>query len=250
MNAGYGVLSESAVGQEFGYTGRRHDVEGTGLMYFRARYYSGELGRFVSRDPLGTALDVGYFDRQINEIVFTQILFNFPGLNIYDFLNIFAKKIGVETRVNVSQYHEGLNIYQNYFVIEGVDPSGMTSYTSIQAAFQRALASGSIRELQMMLGTMGLSPCTRDAIRNAMTRANRIIHIFNNPRHVNVRDLARIYDGNKEAAFKALEKAFSEVAKNYSPQELAKGIQIVVDGIPITVRGAVVDGVVKVGTAF
>jgi hypothetical protein len=199
---------------------------------------------------LGTALDVGYFDRQINEIVFTQILFNFPGLNIYDFLNIFAKKIGVETRVNVSQYHEGLNIYQNYFVIEGVDPSGMTSYTSIQAAFQRALASGSIRELQMMLGTMGLSPCTRDAIRNAMTRANRIIHIFNNPRHVNVRDLARIYDGNKEAAFKALEKAFSEVAKNYSPQELAKGIQIVVDGIPITVRGAVVDGVVKVGTAF
>ena len=26
---------------------------GSGLMYFRARYYSGDLGRFVSRDPLG-----------------------------------------------------------------------------------------------------------------------------------------------------------------------------------------------------
>jgi RHS repeat-associated protein len=46
-------LNESTINQEFGYTGRRHDAEDTGLMYFRARYYSGELGRFVSRDPLG-----------------------------------------------------------------------------------------------------------------------------------------------------------------------------------------------------
>ncbi len=53
MHAGFGVLAESEIGQEFGYTGRRHDAGGTGLMYFRARYYSAELGRFVSRDPLG-----------------------------------------------------------------------------------------------------------------------------------------------------------------------------------------------------
>jgi RHS repeat-associated protein len=53
------------IGQEFGYTGRRHDVEDTELMYFRARYYSGELGRFVSRDPLmyvdGMSLYSSYF---------------------------------------------------------------------------------------------------------------------------------------------------------------------------------------------
>ena len=49
---------------EFRYTGRRQDLE-TGLMYFRARYYSTELGRFISRDPLGFAdgmsLYRGYF---------------------------------------------------------------------------------------------------------------------------------------------------------------------------------------------
>ncbi len=37
----------------------------TGLMYFRARYYSGELGRFVSRDPLkyvdGMSMYRGFF---------------------------------------------------------------------------------------------------------------------------------------------------------------------------------------------
>ena len=36
----------------FCYTGRREDLE-TGLYYFRARYYSAQLGRFISRDPLG-----------------------------------------------------------------------------------------------------------------------------------------------------------------------------------------------------
>jgi len=34
------------------YTGRHLDPE-TGLYYYRARYYSAELGRFVSRDPIG-----------------------------------------------------------------------------------------------------------------------------------------------------------------------------------------------------
>jgi len=50
--------------QEYGFTGRRIDTE-TGLMYFRARYYSPELGRFISRDPLafidGMNLYAGYF---------------------------------------------------------------------------------------------------------------------------------------------------------------------------------------------
>ncbi|NQZ59167.1 MAG: RHS repeat-associated core domain-containing protein, partial [Lentisphaeraceae bacterium] len=55
--------SQTAI-SDFGYTGRRLDAE-TGLWYFRARYYSDDLGRFISRDPLGyvdgMSLYSGYF---------------------------------------------------------------------------------------------------------------------------------------------------------------------------------------------
>ena len=48
----------------YGFTGRRLDAE-TGLWYFRARYLDSELGRFISRDPLGyvdgMSLYKGYF---------------------------------------------------------------------------------------------------------------------------------------------------------------------------------------------
>jgi len=44
----------------FQYTGREND--GTGLYYYRARYYSPELQRFVSEDPIGSrGGDVNYY---------------------------------------------------------------------------------------------------------------------------------------------------------------------------------------------
>jgi RHS repeat-associated protein len=48
------ILSETntAVDSLFGYTNREFDEE-TGLQYNRARYYSPDLGRFISQDPAG-----------------------------------------------------------------------------------------------------------------------------------------------------------------------------------------------------
>jgi RHS repeat-associated protein len=46
------TLEASAYESTTLYTGRELDLE-TGLYYYRARYYSAELGRFVGRDPIG-----------------------------------------------------------------------------------------------------------------------------------------------------------------------------------------------------
>jgi RHS repeat-associated protein len=45
-------LSRSGVGLEFLYTGQRRDPE-TGIYYFKNRYYSVDLGRFITHDPAG-----------------------------------------------------------------------------------------------------------------------------------------------------------------------------------------------------
>jgi RHS repeat-associated protein len=45
---------ESDIGNSLLYTGRRLDSE-TGLYYYRNRYYHAQLGRFVTRDPIGYA---------------------------------------------------------------------------------------------------------------------------------------------------------------------------------------------------
>ncbi|MEK7857186.1 MAG: RHS repeat-associated core domain-containing protein [Acidobacteriota bacterium] len=52
--------TESAIGNPWTFTGRRLDAE-TGLYYFRARYYSAELGRFIGRDPLGYVDGMGLY---------------------------------------------------------------------------------------------------------------------------------------------------------------------------------------------
>lgn len=48
----YTQLPSSAIGNPYMFTGREYDQE-TGLYYYRARYYSPTLGRFLQRDPLG-----------------------------------------------------------------------------------------------------------------------------------------------------------------------------------------------------
>jgi RHS repeat-associated protein len=47
----YGNTSGSSL-TRYGYTGRERD-SATGLMYYRARWYDGQVGRFVSEDPIG-----------------------------------------------------------------------------------------------------------------------------------------------------------------------------------------------------
>src|SRR5207245_9548259 len=49
------VTTGAASSSPFQYTGREND--GTGLYYYRARYYHPGLARFISADPLGVLGD-------------------------------------------------------------------------------------------------------------------------------------------------------------------------------------------------
>jgi hypothetical protein len=79
--------------------------------------------------------------------------------------------------------------------------------------------------------------------------ANDLNHIFNNPRH-HLDNLVNAFGGNQKSTYNAVWREFSKVAENYSAKELRQGVQITVNGITLTVRGAVVDGVAKIGTFF
>ena len=46
------VLTESGVGNPYLFTARRFDAD-TGIYYYRARYYSSDIGRFLQTDPIG-----------------------------------------------------------------------------------------------------------------------------------------------------------------------------------------------------
>ncbi len=44
--------SSGSARTRYGYTGREHDSD-TGMLYYRARFYDPQLGRFISEDPIG-----------------------------------------------------------------------------------------------------------------------------------------------------------------------------------------------------
>jgi RHS repeat-associated protein len=57
----YGDTAASGTGNStLQYTGRENDGA-TGLYYYRNRYYSPQLGRFISEDPLGLAAGINYY---------------------------------------------------------------------------------------------------------------------------------------------------------------------------------------------
>ena len=56
----WGNLEAGAGEPGHAFTGREWDPE-TGLYYYRARYYDPKLGRFISEDPIGFAVDVNFY---------------------------------------------------------------------------------------------------------------------------------------------------------------------------------------------
>ena len=90
LSPAYSVLSSSQYGNPYTFTGRRLDVfdynSTTGdynyeIMYYRARYYDTDTGRFIQRDPLGIMPDG---NSKINP--YKPVRQYTDGLNIYQYV--------------------------------------------------------------------------------------------------------------------------------------------------------------------
>ena len=76
--------TDSNIEFRFGYTGRELDEE-IGLQYYRARYYDGEMGRFISQDPIGFEAGDTNLYRYVNN---SSLNYTDPyGEDLYDVLN-------------------------------------------------------------------------------------------------------------------------------------------------------------------
>ncbi|MEN6386929.1 MAG: RHS repeat-associated core domain-containing protein [Phycisphaerales bacterium] len=56
---GNSVSSVSSVANTYGFTGEQQYAEADNLVFLRARYYSPNIGRFISRDPILSPMQVG-----------------------------------------------------------------------------------------------------------------------------------------------------------------------------------------------
>jgi hypothetical protein len=128
--------------------------------------------------------------------------------------------------------------------IAGDASAGIKAFAGAQALFATAYVStyalpAAVAALHALGETGAVGP--------GVGLLNKINHIFGNAGH-NLAGLVQQY-GSPAAAYAALEKATAE-------QVVAKGLSgqfeeaINVGGTSVTVRGAVVNGVVKIGTAF
>jgi RHS repeat-associated protein len=78
---------------------------------------------------------------------------------------------------------------------------------------------------------------------------NKPHHIFDKPGR-QLDDLVNAF-GSQTATYNAVFNEFSRIARNYTNAELNAGIQVIVNGITVTVRGNVLEnGAVKLGTFF
>jgi len=103
------------------YTGREFDRE-TGLYYLRARYYSADLGRFISRDPIWIADDLNLYAYVGNSPVMGVDLMGVNKVLII----VWSEKVDWEFTSSIYFYH-------NKFLKEGIKEENIIyQYESIE----------------------------------------------------------------------------------------------------------------------
>jgi RHS repeat-associated protein len=220
------VNSAAALDNKVWFTSRRQDPE-TGLVYMGARYYDPVVGRFVSMDPVG-------FDEK-----------NLHTFNRYAYANNnpyrYTDPDGADAVEAIKGWWENSKAG---FRSEGPGDALMRAVSALPA---EAGVLGAMGAIKAVSSEAKVAAKALDEARRLAADANKLHHIFGKAEH-KLGDVVAHF-GSPEKAFEAIKSATDASVK----ADQLTGIfetAVQVGGANVTVRGAVVDGVVKIGTAY
>ena len=260
------------------FTGKERDSE-SGLDYFGARYYSNGLGRFITPDWEAKAAAVPYA-----EFADPQTL------NLYAYVrNIPTSLVDGDGHSMGALSNEGFEGFESFWEKLAPGPSESNKQKPQQQQAQNTSSGGFWQKLGNLLGghvwktnsevaaqdaknraewakefpsrpypdikigivtpVGGMGGLAKGAgeVESAIGNAHKLEHIFGNAEH-NLESLVSEF-GSREAAGNAIQQATEAAVR----QQGLTGVfetSVKVGSQSITVRGAVVDGAVKIGTAF
>lgn len=233
---GQSVASMGAAPNGPGYTGHVNDPD-TGLVYMQARYYDPVVGRFLSIDPVGPSPGNTF---NFNRYGYAS---NNPIINIDpDGRNGVTAFGGLLAESWNFAHGEGFNGAQVWGALKdgyNGEGAGITSSALQDATFIPAgvVAGAAIKVARLASATINVAK---------LARANKIVHIFSQERH-NLAGVAKALGGESKA-FTAIQKATSKAIDTSKAGRFSTIVKV--GGEQVTVRGSVVDGRVKIGTAF
>ena len=246
------------------FTGQRENMA-LGLYYYNARYYAPYIYRMISPD---TIVPDPQNPQSLNRYTYTlnsPLNYSDPtghrpsdgckyeGCTLPDFMN--PNQTWQDANGTYLPYDPAISEqFLGDFTLEeaafgvaglaGVAAFPITAeYVAGQVIWPTLAKTGTAIVSWLCLGD---GDCTNEV---QSIDPNKLNHIFGKVEH-NLDQFLQSYGGDQEAAYQALQTEYSNLANNYTIQQLNQGVQVTVNGFNVTVTGTIVDGVARIGTAF
>lgn len=238
----YGNLAFGTPNSAFGYAGQYTDAS-SGLSNMRARFYQSQTGGFTTRDPLFSQTDAAYGYAAGDGVNGTDP----SGLSFWSSLGdtVYA----VATSPGTSLWHAADHIYQNgangcsFFSAKNLEDVGGFTLIWTGDAFT-VYGVGSAVTGVTLAGVAAEGETAADqAAYDYATQENKLDHLFD-AKH-NFEPLVQQF-GSRGAVVRQILDSINGL----TPQSGTFEITTEIGGQSVVVRGSVINGVVKIGTAF
>jgi RHS repeat-associated protein len=145
------VLAQSAYGNPYGYTGRRRDPE-SALWYYRNRYYSDRLGRFLTRDPAGYVDGLDLYQYALgNPLAYTDPwgLSAKAGFSYWGVANAISSPVGALAGALVDRASAATDRAASQFLQSDIPgTNALAAYLAANAEMQRQIGGAAAGMLQ------------------------------------------------------------------------------------------------------